>query len=81
MVAGARRRQAPVDGELRLVRQDGRFLLASGDAVIDVTRVVASVNYPMGQVTLALRVSPGERLTLPEAERETANAAPAGVTA
>ncbi len=65
-MAGPRRRVVPVlsDGEVRLVRQDGRYLLASGDAVIDVTGVVGHVNYPMGQVVLRLRVRAGERVAL-----------------
>lgn len=79
-MAGSRRPRAVVaSGEVRLVRQDGRFLLVQGDTVIDVTRVMVAQNYPAGRVTLALRVSPGERLALAEPEPDSAEAVLAAV--
>ena len=74
-MAIVRKQQVTVEsGELTLVREAGRYLLIQGETAIDVTRVMAFANYPMGVVSLRLRVSSAPRLTLREAHAEPAGA-------
>lgn len=64
-MAVVRKQQATVGtGEVQLVRQAGRFLLVQGDSAIDVTSIMGMVNYPLGCVTLRIRVSAGKRLSV-----------------
>ena len=70
-MAGVRKQQVAVaTGELKLVREGGRYLLMQGDAAIDVTRVMGPINYPMGCVTLRLRVSNAGRISVHDAVNE-----------
>jgi len=70
-MAGVRKQQVAVSaGEIRLVREAGRFLLMQGDTAIDVTPVMGMVNYPLGCVTLRVRVSTGQRVSLRTADAE-----------
>lgn len=68
-MAGVRKQQVTVEaGPLELVGRDGRYLLVQGETAIDVTEVMGLVNYPLGCVTLRLRVLDGRRLTVRDAE-------------
>lgn len=87
-MAVPRRREAPLvgSGEVRLVNQDGRYLLVQGVSAVDVTPVLGRVNYPLGQVTLRLRTWQGKAVPLRFADGEQAavelgeaSAEPAGV--
>lgn len=74
-MAGIRKRQVTVGtGKLELVREPGRCLLIQGDVAVDVTSVLGLINYPLGCVTLRLRVSDTPRLSLREAPGVTADA-------
>lgn len=73
-MAGVRKQQVTVStGDVRLVRDAGRYLLMQGDTAIDVTRVMGMVNYPLGTVSLRLRVSNAGRMSVRDA---TADAEP-----
>lgn len=65
-MAGPRRREAPLVGvgDVRLVCQDGRYLLIQGTSAIDVTSVIGPVNYPLGHAVLRVRVAQGKPVAL-----------------
>lgn len=44
-------------GEVELLEQDGKFYLSQGEVAVDITKILASMNNPLGKVVLNIRVS------------------------